>query len=297
MRKVVSVEEELPVVVGVDDVPDGLQVVDAAAAEAAFRGVPLEIVHAWPGRRSGLPRLRAVRPDPSDGRHLLDLAARRARHALPGLRVRTEWMDDSAAEALIQRSERASLLVVGHRDEAGSGRAWGSTAAYVAHHSRCPLLVYRGPIASRGPVVVAASGRTTATVGCAYEAASRAGCPLVAVHVWTPGESSDETENDRRQAEDRLAGTLTGRGGTWPDVALERLLISEAEVAYTLERASRRGRLLVAGRGRKGWFVEMLYSIGSISPGGRRLCPVLLVPPGWPGTDLEHVTSANTARS
>jgi hypothetical protein len=79
MHTVVSAEEKLPVVVGVDDAPEGLQVVDVAAAEAAYRGVPLAIVHAWPGRRGGHPRQRAMRPDQADGRHLLDFATRRAR--------------------------------------------------------------------------------------------------------------------------------------------------------------------------------------------------------------------------
>jgi hypothetical protein len=62
---------------------------------------------------------------------------------------------------------------------------------------------------------------------------------------------------------------------------VERHFISEGDVPYTAERASRRGRLLVAGRGHKGWFVEQLYSATSVSTGGRLLCPVLLVPPGW----------------
>jgi hypothetical protein len=61
---------------------------------------------------------------------------------------------------------------------------------------------------------------------------------------------------------------------------VERHFISEGDVPYTAERASRRGRLLVAGRGHKGWFVEQLYSATSVSTGGRLLCPVLLVPPG-----------------
>jgi nucleotide-binding universal stress UspA family protein len=278
MQRVVSVGEKLPVVVGVDDMPDGLQVVDVAAAEAAYQGVPLEIVHAWPGRHGGLPRHRAVRPNPADGRHLLELAARRARHVVPGVTVWTELVDDSAAEALIERSERASLLVIGHRDETGPGHGWGSTAAYVAHHSLCPLLVSRGPNAQRGPVVVATSGRPTATVTCAYEAASRAGSPLVAVHVRAAEESGD----GRREAEDRLAESFAGLSEARPAAAVERLIISEPDIAYTLDRASRRGRLLVAGRGRKGWFVEVLYSVSYMSPGGRRLCPVLLVPPEWP---------------
>jgi nucleotide-binding universal stress UspA family protein len=294
MHSVVSVEERLPVVVGVDDVPDGLQIVDVAAAEAARRGVPLRIVHAWPGRHGGLPRHRALRPALADGRHLLDLAALRARHVVAGLSVQTELADDSAAEALIRHSGHAGLLVLGHRDEATLGHGWGSTAAYLAHHSRCPLLILRGPTVDRGPVVVATSGRCTATVGSAFEAASRAGCPLVAVHVWAP--ATDAGDAERRAAEERLSGALAGWAGRSPDVVVSRLLISDAEAAYTVERASRRARLLVAGRGHKGWLVEMLYHLGRSVSSERRLCPILLVPPGWSTSTLGHAGSAASAR-
>ncbi|GIE29730.1 universal stress protein [Actinoplanes italicus] len=293
MHSVVSVEEKLPVVVGVDDVPDGLQIVDIAATEAARVGVPLRIVHAWPGRHGGMPRHRALRPDPADGRHLLDLASLRARRVAPGVTVRTELADDSAAEALIRHSGRAGLLVLRHRDESTLGHGWGSTAAYVAHHSHCPLLVFRGATGGQGPVVVATSGRPTATVGSAFEAASRAGCPLAAAHVWTTGSGDDDTE--RRSAEERMRRTLARAARTWPDVIVNRLLLSDADVPYTVERASRRGRLLVAGRGHKGWLVEMLYHIGRSSPSERRLCPVLLIPPGWSGVGLPRATVAGTS--
>ncbi|GGN50591.1 nucleotide-binding universal stress UspA family protein [Actinoplanes campanulatus] len=267
MRSVVPDEEKLPVVVGIDGVPAELEIVDIAAVEAERRGVPLEVVHAWPGRHGVAQRRKAGRLDPEEDRHLVEFAALRATNTHPNLRVHTELVDDSAAETLIERSRHAGLLVIRHRDESGLGHGWGSTAAYLAHHSACPLMVYRGPSPARGPVVAAASGRHTATVDYAYQAATRTGCPLVLVHVSEPGEPADPLAD--------LAGIRSG-------VPVERLLISEAETAYTAERASRRGRLLVAGRGHKGWLVELLYSVTNATSGGRRLCPVLLVPPGWP---------------
>jgi nucleotide-binding universal stress UspA family protein len=295
MHSVVSVEERLPVVVGIDDVPDGMQIIDVAAVEAARRGVSLGIVHAWPGRHGALPRRRALRPDPAEGRHLLKLAAQRARRVSPGLTVKTELVDDSAAEALIRHSDGAGLLVIRHRDEATLGHGWGSTAAYVAHHSLCPLLVHRGPVRDQGPVVVATSGRSSATVAVAFDAASRAGCPLVAVHVRTP--EQEFCPDSRQQAEDRVTAALAAGAGAGPDVAVNRLIITDAEAGYTVERASGRGQLLVAGRGHKGWIVEMLYHRGRSSPSERRLCPVLLVPPAWPGAEILHPVVVGTARS
>jgi hypothetical protein len=73
----------------------------------------------------------------------------------------------------------------------------------------------------------------------------------------------------------------------FPDVPVERLVVADLEMAYTIERASRRGRLLVAGIGRGGRFAELLY--GSLSPASRgprsSTCPVVLVPAGWPVGD------------
>ncbi|MEV6305599.1 universal stress protein [Actinoplanes sp. NPDC051861] len=268
MSGVVADRERLPVVVGVGDVPDGLRVIDVAAAEASYRDVPLEIVHAS--------------PDAVAGRRLLEVAAGNARRARPELRVWTELAGRSASVELVERSGRACLVVVGDH-----GR--DTTAAYLAQHCRCPLLVHRGPHAWHGPVVVGVSGRHSATVGTAYEAASRAGSLLVAVHVAAPGESGAG----------RLAVSLAGWTTRWPGVTTERLLISEPDVAYTVERAGRRGRLLVAGRGEVGWTAELIHSI---SAGSRGMCPVLLVPPGWgvtrPGgnfPDLDHDWRGNAS--
>jgi hypothetical protein len=48
-----------------------------------------------------------------------------------------------------------------------------------------------------------------------------------------------------------------------------------------LERASRRGRLLVAGMGGNGRFAELLYGSLGTSLLRQAACPVLLVPHGW----------------
>jgi nucleotide-binding universal stress UspA family protein len=256
-----------PVVVGIDGTANDLKVVDAAAGEAARRGLPLEIVHAWTGGHPEISYRRNVPSEAEMSRHLLELAALRASHVYPALPVRTDLSDDGPAEALLRASAQAYLLVVRHRNDAAAGNGWGSTAACLAHHSACPLLVYRGPSPGQGPVVLATSGRRTATFDCAFEAASYHGCRLLAVHAREQPESGD-------------GDVLEQARSRWPGVTVERLHISESDVPYTAERASRRGRLLVAGRGHKGWFVEQLYSATSVSTGGRLLCPVLLVPPG-----------------
>ncbi len=299
MRNATWISKREPVLVGVDGSRSHLATVDLAADEAVRRRAPLLIVHVWPGRSS---RSRFASTE-ADGRHLLDIAAQRAGHRAPDLDIGTELVDGGTAAALAQRSLRSQLLVVGHRDDVLSRHGWGSTAAYLAHHSACPLLVHRGAAPDRGPVVVAVSlsDSTEATVRYAVQEAAWNGCRLVAVHVrtrpagrrTTRGAAVADDAAHRRAADRRLAAALAGSAAAHPDVAVERLVLRDLDVAYTVERASRRGRLLVAGMGRNGRFAELLYGSFGLSVMRGSACPVLLVPEGWavplPG---DHVQEA-----
>ncbi|MEV4281363.1 universal stress protein [Actinoplanes xinjiangensis] len=278
MNSIVPVQEKLPVVVGVDGTSAALHAVDLAAAEAAHRCAPLVVAHAWPGRHLEAPKSRMTVPGRAEGAHLLDLATRRARQSEPHLTVVPALMDEGAAEGLLRWSARACLLVVGHRDDTSAHHGWGSTASYLAHHSTCPLLVSRGSVPSRGPVIVAVSGGRVTTLVQAYEAAAYVGGTLTAVHVWRPEHSAADDDAGRAAAEGLLDAALNACGSLQSSVPVTRLLISEAEIAYTVERAAWRGRLLVVGMGHKGWAVEALYRSGGVASTGRRLCPVLLVP-------------------
>jgi len=279
-------------VVALDGSRTGLATLDFAAAQAVRHRAPLAIVHVWPGHYSGPFRSRGPIANRDDGRRLLGIAASRAALATPDLRIETEMLDGAAGNVLVGRSERASLIVVGHRDEIVTRPSWGSTTAYLAHHSTCPLLVHRGSAPRQGPVVVAVSARRdqTATIGYAYAEAARLGSRLVAVHVWNR-ESAQETSPapggdvaQRQAAERRLAQELAEWSEMFPNVVVERLVVHDLDIAYTIERASRRGQLLVAGMGRNGRFAEMLYGSVSLAMARRAPCPVLLVPPGLPVT-------------
>jgi nucleotide-binding universal stress UspA family protein len=180
-------------------------------------------------------------------------------------------------------------MVAGHRDDVLTRHGWGSTAAYLAHHTACPLLVDRGEGHRGGPVVLAASAREsgTATVDCGFEQAELRRAPLVAVHVWSaadntalpPGAAGYAAARD--EADRMLAEALAGRRTRYPDVEVSRLVLHDLDVAYTLERASRRGQLFVAGAGRHGRFPELLYASLGLPMLRAAACPVLLVPPTW----------------
>jgi nucleotide-binding universal stress UspA family protein len=292
MRSVMWPKQIHPVIVGVDGSRNQPSVLDLAVAEAVRRNAPLQLVHIWPGRYFRGVRSRSVMPGEEDGRRLLDVAARRVTHVAPHLDIAVDLVEGSPPAILVERSAAGRLLVMGHRDEVPARTSWGSTAAYLAHHSACPLLVHRGAVPEHGPVVLAASARdrATSTVECAFQEASLRRARLVAVHVWPRPTGRDASSPApmvagyaaaRQEAERQLAEALAGWASSYPDVTVERVVLHDLDVAYTLERASRRGRLLIAGMGRHNRFAELLY--GSLGTAFVRQapCPVLLVPYDW----------------
>ncbi|HET6479974.1 MAG TPA: universal stress protein [Actinoplanes sp.] len=291
----VSTLRNRPVMVGVNGSRNSPALIDLAVAEAVLYRAPLLIVHVWPGRYTGAYRGRGTVPSRDDAQRLLDLVASRARLTAPDLPVGTELLDGGAANLLTQLSGRARLLVLGHRDEAYTRPAWGSTTAYLAYHSACPLLVYRGTTPSEGPIVVATSARPEcdATLGFAFERAALAKAPLTAMHMWTRPGAADGVPpavqpgayaEERAAAEQALAAAVAGWIKRFPGVPVEPLIVNDFEVAYTIERALRRSRLMVAGIGRSGSFAELLCSAREAYAGARKTSPTVLIPTGWPVT-------------
>ncbi|MEU4419265.1 universal stress protein [Actinoplanes sp. NPDC024001] len=274
MRSVRPADSKPPVVVvGVGDMLDALNAVDVAAMEAAYRDVPLVVVHAWPSGQGESARYRT--PDSSQGRHLLGLAVCRAQAAAPGLQVTTEWVNDSPTQALVQRSTSASLLVMGHHDTVGPHDGWGSTTARLAHCSSCPVLVYRGQASSQGPVVAAVHSDQTAVLARAYEIAARGGRHLVVVQMDT------ETSTGAALAGDRIGEVINAWRSTRARVLVDRLLVSDVDIAHAMQRASWRGRLLVAGIDHDSPLTRAVSGSAGVAQVSHQLCPVLLVPTNW----------------
>ncbi|CAL9611029.1 universal stress protein [Streptomyces sp. enrichment culture] len=134
------------VVVGVDGSPASYEALRWAARYAELVGGEVEAIHAWDTWVTPSWGGRAVEPD-------LDLEQARYRFgraleaAFPGERppgLRERLIDGDPSEVLIRASERADLLVVGHRGRGGFARTMlGSVSTRCAQHALCPVVVVR----------------------------------------------------------------------------------------------------------------------------------------------------------
>jgi nucleotide-binding universal stress UspA family protein len=173
------------IVVGVDASPGALQALTWAADEARLRLATLEVVHAYHGQalaaplyfpsQEALPGQATGGQRPPDQE--LDEAAeqradfqaavrRQAEDLLDGLLGklgksledvdvhRTVMEDRNPAEALVELSDDADLLVVGSRGRGGfSSLLLGSVSHAVVLHARCPVVVIPSASAERKAVV------------------------------------------------------------------------------------------------------------------------------------------------
>jgi nucleotide-binding universal stress UspA family protein len=173
------------IVVGVDASPGALQALTWAADEARLRLATLEVVHAYHGQalaaplyfpsQEALPGQATGGQRPPDQE--LDEAAeqradfqaavrRQAEDLLDGLLGelgksledvdvhRTVMEDRNPAEALVELSDDADLLVVGSRGRGGfSSLLLGSVSHAVVLHARCPVVVIPSASAEHKAVV------------------------------------------------------------------------------------------------------------------------------------------------
>jgi nucleotide-binding universal stress UspA family protein len=135
------------------------------------------------------------------------------------------------------------------------------------------------------PVVVGIDGSRNqpAIVDLGVLEAVRRNAPLLLVHIW-PGRYLRGVRSRMRPIGKRPIGSWRRR---WPAGSrhtrtwLSSALCCMTSTSHTVERASRRGRLLVAGMGRHNRFAELLYGSLGVALVRQAPCPVLLIPPGW----------------
>jgi len=282
-------------VVGVDGSPFAAVAAGWAADEAVRRGARLHIVHAnyWPTVRmpAGHYPIEFQQPLLEHSKRLLDGAVAEVRRRRPELTVTSALVTTTAPDLLIAESEHAQLVVLGARGLGGFAELLaGSVPIAVASHAHCPAAVIRGrttdaPPPTDGPVVVGVAGSPggTPALRYAFDAASRLGVPLVALHTWSdvPVDAPrggpvwaidwDQVNDDEQRL---LAEQLAGWQQDYPEVEVQRVVTHDRPVRSLLNAAEQAQLVVVGSRGRGG-FTGIL--LGSTSHALIHHCPCPLV--------------------
>ena len=303
-----------PVVIGVDEAGSAEDAVDWATAEAAARGCPLRVVHAF---RPPLPADAYGFASPIDSfvtahtaaRLILEDAVTRARSVAPGIDVSTRLVRGTAARALFGEARDARLLVLGSRGRSGlRALLSGSVAGPVSRHSPCPIVVIR-PFANRAadrvslqaaPRVVVGvdpAASRSAAIGFAFHAASQRGIPLTVLSAWTPDRAADiETIPHSPHMAEAAAGRAVGETlAPWreefPTVPVITTLVC-ADPASALIAESSGAALLVVGSSSRGHLRRLLCGSVSRTVLRNAACPVAIV--GRHKTTVGRTTAAQT---
>jgi nucleotide-binding universal stress UspA family protein len=128
------------IVVGVDGSERSLKALEYAAAEADLRGAVLDIHTAY---EPGYEFITSEEVQRAMDREIAAAVARVAEVA-PGVATTSETHEESPANALIEASDGAALLVVGSRGLGGfKGLLLGSVSQKCSLHSRCQVTIVR----------------------------------------------------------------------------------------------------------------------------------------------------------
>ena len=281
------------VVVGADGSPGGDAAVEWAVRHATARRRPLTLVTG-----TGDPGNSAEILGSAEARRVLHMKARKVSdHVLgvvervaPGLDVDVMLPLQDARQALIDISDRASVVVVGTRGR-GPVRSLllGSVSTAVAAHAQCPVVVVRAgdryDDGDLGRVVVGVDGSpaSASAVDFAFDLASMEGRELEAVHCWSTDEtfidpSSYQQRLDHLDAHERLlTEALAGYAEKYPDVVVSANLPDVNPVAGLVERSDTAAVVVVGSRGRSG--VKSLVGSVSRSVIEHAHCTVVVVRP------------------
>ncbi|MFJ9610399.1 universal stress protein [Kitasatospora sp. NPDC101176] len=246
-----------PVVVGFDGSPESLAATRWAADEARVRGLPLELLQAWPW-----PKLDVVGSNEVYVRSREQLVALESdlRVDHRDLQVSAVHLPADPAEALAVAGRNATLLVLGSRGLGTvHGFLVGSVSQEVLRRATCPVLLVRASGGGTGgPVLVGFDlGRPADEVlAFAFWAAAARTAPLRVVHVWEPpaaikylsydatGHAGKDLAPEERA---RLDGALEPWRARHPEVDVTADLV-HGNTAVELTAAAQTARLLVLGR-------------------------------------------------
>lgn len=269
------------IVVAVDGSPESDAAIRWAARTCVIRDSPAALVHvvsplvfSWP---IGPTQANFVDSQDAAAKTIVKHAENTFRTSVGDAKqpeLRTEVTFSSIVPALIDASKQADMIVVGSRGMGAVSRVvLGSVSTGLLHHARCPVAIVRGsdddqPVSDDAPVLVGVDGSpaSEAATALAFDEASRRGVELVAFHAWSdagvlPIGDMDWSEF-QNEAEHLLAQRLAGWQEQYPDVPIQRRVVSDKPGRRLVEE-SRHAQLVVVGSHGRGGFTGML--IGSVS--------------------------------
>jgi nucleotide-binding universal stress UspA family protein len=298
------------VVVGVDGSSGSRAALVHALIAAARRGADLDVVSSYRvelyylgGQPLHAPNIEAIWEDHQARASAMvrDAKDELAVSVAPGIRdvdVTMFVSGSPAAQALLDRSEGAALLVVGSRGR-GAMRSvlLGSVALHCVTHAACPVVVVHSSAVDTRPsarilVGVDGSGSSGAALAMALDEAVRMGAEVqvvatfVEADCWTDlngivvpatEEMRSELEQRTRRLVDDVLGERRDRG-KWSELVVQTEVVEGSAAEVLVDRARSADLLVVGSRGR-GAFRGLLLGSVALRCAMHAPCPVLVVRP------------------
>ncbi|BDT91595.1 universal stress protein [Nocardia sputorum] len=262
-----------PILVGSDGSPTSLAAVRWAAADAARRRAPLNIVYAISAPIDYGPAIAVPQIDydsyRQEGRTALEIARKNAVAAaspIGELDITADLVEAPPIPVLRDRSKSARLLVVGtHGLGAFSRSILGSVSTALARHAACPVAVIPADFEhAGGPVVVGVDGSSCSAraVEVAFDEAAHRDAELVAVHTWSEFFRYISRAEMQNEAEELVSQSLAGYGEKYPEVRVRRIVVEDRSAKRLIDEGEN-AQLIVVGSHGRGGFAGM--TLGSVS--------------------------------
>ncbi len=268
-----SPETVSPVVVGIDGSSASRSALAWAARWAGHFGHPVRLLTAEQMRTTS-PLVRDQVQQDIKAKLRAEAAAIGDENARLVISADVAWV--GPAEALIEASRTATLVVVGNRGIGGwYGLTLGSVSDAVSSHAHCPVVVVPDgmqPDRLHGEVVLGIDGSPESIDAAefAFAQAARLSTRLRAVHVRTApnvfGASitalSDRGPLPSEEEAERMRWMLNPLRAEWPDVIVEERYLA-GDPARSLADEGRDAAIVVVGSRGSGGFPGLL--LGSTS--------------------------------
>lgn len=303
-----------PIVVGVDGSEQGLHAVEFAVDEARRSGCGVRLVHALPEVAASSPVVPLAAYEILDdvAQQVMQQAEETARAASGG-RVRLEKVvrTGTRVHVLVEASEGARLVVLGHRERSVRERALtASTSTGVASRAHCPAVCIPSSWPGSDPharVVVGIEDPAQAhdLLSRAFAVASGRRARLRVLHAWRLQRPYDDimvgepgASDWAAQVTERLETATAGLRSAFPEVEVE-IDVRHQDPASALVAASDEADLLLLGRRRHTAPLGLLLGVTARAVIRESRCPVEItsVRPHRPDAPDETRTAAGVGLS